>query len=91
MITLGNSANASSSEKSLTRTPAPVMILAGSKYWTPSRWIVTISRTSMNEPRDCTADLSRDTRFAEAWVAEDDAMVRGEGNRIVLWVGFGRP
>ena len=38
-----SSASASSIDRSLTRTPAPVIILEGSKCWTPSRWIVTIS------------------------------------------------
>ena len=32
-----SSASASSSDRSLTRTPAPVMSLEGSKCWTPSR------------------------------------------------------
>ena len=71
--------------------PAPVMILAGSKCWTPSRWIVTISRSSANEPRGYAPDLSRATRITEAWVAGDDAMVRGEGNWAIRCVGLGRP
>ena len=64
-ITLKDWVRASSRDKALTRTPAPVIILAGSKCWTPSRWIVTISRTLANEPRGCAADLSRATRFIE--------------------------
>ena len=59
------------------------MILAGSKCWTPSRWIVTISRTSANEPRGCAADLSRVKRLTEAWVAGDDTMERGEGDWVI--------
>ena len=91
-ITLRNSANTSSSEKLLTRTPALMMILAASKCWTPLRWIVTISRTTANEPRGYATDLSRATRFTEAWVTGKDAMVRGEdGDRAILCVGFGRP
>ena len=90
-IALRSSASASSSDRSLTRIPAPVMILAGSKCWTPSRWIVAISRTSANEPRGCAADRSRAARLTEAWVAGDDAMVRGEGDRAIRCVGFGRP
>ena len=86
-----SSAIASSSDRSLTRTPAPVMILVGSKYWTSSRWIVTISSTSTNELRGCAVALSRTTRFTEAWVAGSDTIVRGEGNRAIWCVGFGRP
>ena len=87
-ITLRNSARASARNRSLTRPPAPVVILAGSKCWTPSRWIVTISRTSANEPRGCAADLSRATRFTEAGLATagddgEDAMARGEGDRAI--------
>ena len=82
-ITLRSSASTSSTDRSLTRTPAPVMILAGSKCWTLSRWIVTISRTSANELRACAVALSRTTRLTEASVAGGDAMVRGEGNRAI--------
>ena len=86
---LRSSASASSTDRSLTRTPAPVMILTGSKCWTPSRWIVSISRTSANELRGCVVALSSTTRSTEAWVAGGDAMVRGEGNRAIRCVGFG--
>ena len=86
-----SSASASSIERSLTRTPALVMILEGSQCWTQSRWIVTISSTSANVLRGCNMALSRTTRFTEAWVAGIDAIVRGEGNRAIWCVGFGRP
>ena len=79
-----SSASASSIERSLTRTPAPVMVLEGSKCWTPSRWIVTISNTSVDVLRGCDMALSRATRFTEAWVAGIDAIVRGEGNRAIV-------
>ena len=82
-IALRSSASASSTDRSLMRTPAPVMILAGSKCWTPSRWIVTVSRTSANEVRGCAVTLSSTTRLTEAWVAGGDAMVHGEGNRAI--------
>ena len=84
-----SSASASSSDRSLTRTPGPVMILEGSKCWTPSRWIVTISSTSANELRGCAVAPSRTTRFTEAWVAGSDAIVRGEGNRAIWRVDPG--
>ena len=94
-ITLRNSARSSSRDWSLTRTPAPVLISAGSKCLMPSRWIVTISRTSANEPRGCAADLSRATRFTEAGVATaggggEDVMARGEGDRAIRSAVFRR-
>ena len=76
-------AGASSIERSLTRTPAPVMIFAGSKCWTPSRWIVISSCTSANVLGGYDLALSRTTRFTDAWVAGIDAIVRGEGNRAI--------
>ena len=80
-----------SSDRSLTRTPASVMILEALKCWTPSRWIVTISSTSANELRGCAVALFRTTRFTEAWMSGIDAKVRGEGSRAIWCVGFGRP
>ena len=77
--------------KSLTRTPAPVMILEGSKCWTPSRWVVTISSTSAIVLRGCDMALFRTTRFTEVWVAGIDDIVRGKENRSIWCVGFGRP
>ena len=85
-----SSASASSIETSLTRTPAPVMILEGSECWTPSRWIVTISSTPANELRGCDMALSSTTRFTEVWVAGIEARVRHEGHRAIWCVGFGR-
>ena len=61
-----SSASASSIERSLTRTPAPVVVLEGSKCWTPSRWTVTVSSTSANVLRGCDMALSRTTRFSDA-------------------------